>query len=421
MLRNEGAMALPAIRLPDFEAPAPPLADELLHDGAIERILASVRGHLGVEIAFVSRYVEGAQRELTHVSTDLDLPMGPGFREDRDASYCWHILNGRLPELIRDPADHPFAAGLAITDFLPVGCHLNTPLRLSDGTVWGSFCALSRQPDHSMTERDLAILKSFASLAGERIESALEHSIRHEQAHERVSAMLDGQAISVFQQPIHDLASGLPLGVECLARFPNTNRRGPEAWFEDAALVGLSTALEMTAVRCALDTLSQLPQGFYAAINASPRTILTGELLRALEGHGPADLVIEVTETEQVDDYPALFAALDALRAHARIAIDDVGTGYAGLRHVIDLKPDILKLDMAITRDIHADPARRAITAAMVQFAREIGCKLVAEGIESQAELDVLRELGVDCGQGYLFARPLPVVAAQQHLLGMAG
>jgi EAL domain-containing protein (putative c-di-GMP-specific phosphodiesterase class I) len=414
-------MGATALILPDFAGPSQPLADELVNDPAIDKILATVRGHLGLEIAFVSRYVEGGQRELTHVSTDLELPMGPGFREPRENSYCWHILQGRLPELICDPADFPFTKTLGITDFLPVGCHVNTPLRLADGTVWGSFCALGRQPDRTMNLRDVAILKSFAGLVGERIESSLENSIVNEQARERVLAMLDGHAVTMFQQPIHSLADGRPVGVECLARFPDFNKRGPSAWFEDAELTGLGQELELTAVRCALETLGSVPEGIYAAINASPRTIKSGALLAAICDCGAQNLVIEVTEHEQVKDYAKLGRALDELRPYAKIAIDDVGAGYAGLRHIVDLRPDIMKMDMVLTRNVEADPARRAITSAMVHFARDIGCKLVAEGIETEAERDTLANLGVDNGQGYYFARPLPVVAAQQHLLGMRG
>jgi EAL domain-containing protein (putative c-di-GMP-specific phosphodiesterase class I) len=414
-------MGATALILPDFAGPSQPLADELVNDPAIDKILATVRGHLGLEIAFVSRYVEGGQRELTHVSTDLELPMGPGFREPRENSYCWHILQGRLPELICDPADFPFTKTLGITDFLPVGCHVNTPLRLADGTVWGSFCALGRQPDRTMNLRDVAILKSFAGLVGERIESSLENSIVNEQARERVLAMLDGHAVTMFQQPIHSLADGRPVGVECLARFPDFNKRGPSAWFEDAELTGLGQELELTAVRCALETLGSVPEGIYAAINASPRTIKSGALLAAIRDCGAQNLVIEVTEHEQVKDYAKLGRALDELRPYAKIAIDDVGAGYAGLRHIVDLRPDIMKMDMVLTRNVEADPARRAITSAMVHFARDIGCKLVAEGIETEAERDTLANLGVDNGQGYYFARPLPVVAAQQHLLGMRG
>ena len=144
------------------------------------------------------------------------------------------------------------------------------------------------------------------------------------------------------------------------------------------------------------------------------------DLRRAIEQSGAKNLVVEVTEHEQVCDFGALAAELAEIRKFARIAIDDVGAGYAGLRHVVDLQPDILKMDMILTRNVQDDPARRAITSAMVHFARDIGCKLVAEGIETEAERDTMAQLGVDYGQGYLFARPLPVVAAQQHLLGFA-
>lgn len=409
-----------ALQLPAFdEAPARPLADELVNDPGIERILKSVRGHLGVEIAFVARYVENDQRELTHVSTDLDLPMGPGYRNPREEGYCWHILNGRLPELIQDPSDYPLTATMDITSFLPVGCHINTPLRLSDGTVWGSFCALGRQPDRSMNQRDLDILKSFAGLVGERIESSLEEDVLLRQARIRVEAMLDGHAVTMFQQPIHALGSGKPVGVECLARFPDLTKRGPQAWFDDAEKVGLGNRLEMTAVRCALETVGTVPDGIYAAINASPTTILSGELRHVLEESGARDLVIEITEHQEVEDFEALAREIAAIKPFARIAIDDVGTGYAGLRHLIELQPDILKMDMVLTRECDKDPARRAIAAAMVQFARDIGAKLVAEGIETEEERAVMQDLGVDYGQGYLFARPLPVVAAQQHLLGV--
>lgn len=413
-------MAIAEYQLPAPGVPTGPLADELLHDAAIERVLAAVRGHLGLEIAFVSRYVDGGERELTHVSTDLPLPMGAGFREPVEQSYCWHILEGRLPELIQDPADHPFTKGLAITDFLPVGCHLNVPLRLSDGRVWGSFCALGRVPDRTLGERDLNVVRAFASLAAERIEASMAAEMALAEVRAQIEDMLDGHAITIFHQPIHDLSTGEPVGVECLARFPNTTRRGPDVWFEDAERVGLGVELEMAAVRAALETLGHLPPGKYAAINVSPATILSGALDQALVGVDTGRLIIEVTEHQQVADFAVLARKLVALKDKVRIAIDDVGTGYSGLRHIVDLKPDILKMDMSLTRDIHRDPARRALTGALVQLARDIGCKLVAEGIETAEERDTMAQLGVDLGQGYLFARPLPVIAAQQHLLGLA-
>ena len=121
-----------------------------------------------------------------------------------------------------------------------------------------------------------------------------------------------------------------------------------------------------------------------------------------------------------VTDFDALKERLAEIKPFARIAIDDVGAGYAGLRHLVDLEPDILKLDMSLTRDIHEDVARQALTTAMVRYAKDIGAKLVAGGIECEEERDVLAELGVDYGQGYLFARPMPVIASAQYMLGAA-
>lgn len=393
-------------------------ASQELHTAPIDRILKAVRDHLGAEIAFVSRYVEGGQKELTHVNSDLDLPMGPGYRDSREDSYCWHIAQGRLPELIQDPADHPFAQTLAITDFLPVGCHLNTPLRLSDGTLYGSFCCLSRAPDRSMTERDMGVLRAFAALAVEQIESTIEGDGRRSSLETTIGRVLEGGELRIALQPIVALGDGAPVGAECLARFADSGLRGPDKWFAEASEIGRGVELEMLAVRRALETLRQVPPHCYVSLNASPETILSGALERAIDGQDRRRLVVEITEHQQVDDFAGLKTALARIKRHARIAIDDVGAGYAGLRFIVDLEPDLLKLDMSLTRDIDQDPARRALTTAMVRLAREIGCKLVAEGVESAGEHRVLAEIGVDYGQGYLFAEPMPLVAAQQFLLG---
>lgn len=379
-----------------------------VHNQSIDRILAAVREHLGAEIAFVSRYMDGGMKQLTHVNSDLSLPMGPGFVDPRENSYCWHIAEGRLPELIRDPADFPFTKTLAITDFLPVGCHLNTPLRLSDGTLYGSFCCLSRTPDRSLTERDVGVLKAFAALAVEQIEKSLETDNRRDALESAIEGVLADQGIAIFHQPIVELATGTILGMECLARFADAHLRGPDKWFSEAAEIGRGSELELLAIRSALQTRAALPADTYLSVNASPATILSGEIEPLFAGADRSELVLEVTEHQQVEDFAGLRAALQRLSAYARIAIDDVGAGYAGLRHLVDLRPDLLKLDMSLTRDIHEDAARRALVGAMVRFAGEIGCKLIAEGVECSQEQAVLADLGVDYGQGYFFAKPRP-------------
>ena len=389
---------------------------EPVQSASIDRILHAVRVHLGTEIAFVSRYVDNGEKELTHVDSELDLPMGPGFRDPRENSYCWHIAEGRLPELIQDPADHPFTATMAITEFLPVGCHLNTPLRLSDGTLYGSFCCLSRVSDRTMNERDLGVLRAFAALAVEQIESSLDHDNRFQRIDKRITKLIGERAMQIHQQPIHAIASGKPVGVECLARFPDALMRGPDKWFDEAAEVGRGLELELLAVESALDSLKHVPEGIYASVNVSPDTIISGALHQVLQRAGKTNLVVEVTEHQKVDDFAALKKALKPISRYARIAIDDVGSGYAGLRHLVDLAPDMLKLDMTLTRDIHKDLARCALVGAMVRFAEAIGSKLIAEGIEHAEEAEVLKKLGVEFGQGYYFAKPMPVEDAAKYL-----
>jgi len=119
--------------------------------------------------------------------------------------------------------------------------------------------------------------------------------------------------------------------------------------------------------------------------------------------------VLELTEHHRIDSYDSVLGAIEGLRRHGvRLAVDDAGAGYAGLHHILRLRPEILKLDMALTRGIDADPARRALATALVHFAAEIDSMIVAEGVETTEELDTLTSLGVQWAQGYLLGRPTP-------------
>jgi EAL domain-containing protein (putative c-di-GMP-specific phosphodiesterase class I) len=119
--------------------------------------------------------------------------------------------------------------------------------------------------------------------------------------------------------------------------------------------------------------------------------------------------VIEVTEHVPVEDYDALNAHLEGLRARGtRLAIDDAGAGFASLRHILLLHPDVIKLDVSLTRGVEDDIARRALASAFISFAAEIGATIVAEGIETRTQFETLRRLGVRYGQGWYLARPAP-------------
>jgi len=162
-------------------------------------------------------------------------------------------------------------------------------------------------------------------------------------------------------------------------------------------------------MRFALQGLQSLPDDSYLTMNCSPQTILGGRLPALLAGNPPGRLVLEITEHAEVEDYDALHAQLQPLRAQGvRLAIDDAGAGYSSLRHILRLRPDMIKLDMSLVRDIDRDAERRALASAIIAFARETHKEVIAEGVETLAELEALKALQVDKVQGNLLSRPLP-------------
>jgi EAL domain-containing protein (putative c-di-GMP-specific phosphodiesterase class I) len=182
--------------------------------------------------------------------------------------------------------------------------------------------------------------------------------------------------------------------------------RPPSAWFAEATEVGLGVELELAAIRAALLRLDDFPADVAIALNVSPATALDPRFCELLLDVAER-VVIEITEHAQVDDYDALRTALAPLRERgAQLAIDDVGAGFANLRHILRLAPDIVKLDLSLTQEIARDPAREALASSLVGFAGGVGASIVAEGISSDEDLALLRTLGVDYGQGFHLARP---------------
>jgi EAL domain-containing protein (putative c-di-GMP-specific phosphodiesterase class I) len=161
-------------------------------------------------------------------------------------------------------------------------------------------------------------------------------------------------------------------------------------------------------VRAALALVPGLPPHAVLSVNVSARALLEApEIATMFTGEHAPRLVLELTEHARIHDYGRLDAELDPLRrAGALLAVDDAGSGYAGLEHILRLRPDVLKLDRALVEGIADHPGRRALCLAMVGFTRETGCSLVAEGVETERDLQALRELGVVHAQGYLLGRP---------------
>ena len=227
---------------------------------------------------------------------------------------------------------------------------------------------------------------------------------------ERVRTALAPGSLHMEFQPIVDLNSGDIVGAEALARFTCEPRQRPDEWFAEAAAAGLGVELEIAAISLALARLDDLAPDVTLSVNASPSTVLSDRLRDVLATPAASRVVVELTEHARVDDYDAVRTATEALRASGvRLAVDDAGAGYAGLQQILQLCPDIIKLDLAITRGIDDDPVRRALAASLHSFADETGAQIVAEGIETAGELEQLRRLGMRWGQGFLLARPGPL------------
>ncbi len=256
-------------------------------------------------------------------------------------------------------------------------------------------------------QRENRVLRS--EIDREEFETPMDRAER-KRLTDQIEAVIGGEHLTVVFQPIFDLVSGRSIGAEALARFSCTPIQSPAAWFSQAGRLGLALQLELAAIRAALAQLASLPADVHLSMNVSPDVARSPAFVTALEGTPLERIVLELTEHHHVTDYRPLVEALAPLRAQGvRLAIDDPGSGVAGLQRILDLRPDIVKLDRTLIDGIHTDPARRALISALVMFTTEIDAILVAEGIETQDELDQLRELGVEVGQGYYLSRPGPL------------
>jgi EAL domain-containing protein (putative c-di-GMP-specific phosphodiesterase class I) len=387
----------------------PPAA---LGSGNVDKVLHAVRTHLGMDVAFVSEF-RSQDRVFRHVDAKDRTPIQVGDTALLENGYCQRVIDGRLPELMSDTAEVPGALALPDTRAIPIGAHLSVPIRLGDGRLYGTFCCFSFARDATLSQRDLQMMKAFAELLALQIDQDLDLTRTHDEKVLRITGAIADQQPSIVYQPIHNLETDRVAGLECLSRFQHVLARTPDVWFSEAKEVGLGIELELHAIRLALMGLSALPNDVYLAINSSPETISSGALRDALHDIDFDRVVIEITEHDQIADYTSLLSQLKLLRAQgARVAIDDAGAGYSSMKHILNIEPDLIKLDISLTRDIDRDPKRRALASALIAFAHETGSVIVAEGVETEAELKALQALGVHRAQGYFLARPLPLTAA---------
>lgn len=264
--------------------------------------------------------------------------------------------------------------------------------------------AVRRRADEHQLSSDVQEAITLSSAPGAEVDESLVPLI---------DVVLAERRFHPVYQPVYSLADARLLAVEALTRFDVEPYRTPDLWFAAAWRAGRGTDLEIAAIEEAILASVTLPAGVALSVNASPATL--GEprfldLVRATE----RQLVVEITEHAVVGDYHLLQDTVLVLRAlGVRIAVDDAGAGISSLRHIVQLAPETIKLDISLTQGVGTGPLRRALAGALIDFAQRIGAELIVEGIEEEGDLSTWTALGADAVQGFLVGRPGDLPFAQ--------
>ena len=236
--------------------------------------------------------------------------------------------------------------------------------------------------------------------------------------------VLDQRTFHPVFQPIYSLSDGHLIAVEALTRFDAEPVLTPDVWFLAAHHAGRGADLELAAIEAAIEGAADLPEDVELWLNLSPMTVAHPRLRSLIDMCGNRRIALELSEHAVVADYDILEERLASLRQPGvQIAVDDAGAGFASLRHIVRLAPDITKLDISLTQNLASSPVRRALGEAMIAFVHRMDGLLVVEGIEKPADLTAWAALGADAVQGYLtgYPRPLPAERRSPIVLSLLG
>ena len=372
----------------------------------IADLLHTARKSLRLSVAFLSR-LDGTAQHLEVVDTSMPMIFREGYQQKQEVTLCQAVLDRRLPQVIPNLKDFPEAMKLPAARIPRLRSYVSVPVTLSDGSLYGTFCAAGLTSDKDLTKRDKALMDVLASAAAVIIEPEVRSQERRSEIEDRLTPLMAEGGPVVVLQPIVDLATGARVGAEALSRFPADWGVAPDVVFAEAHSVGLGHRLELLALERAADHLARV-EG-YVAMNVSPATLLTPECGELLSRLPLSRVLLELSEHDQVEDYDLLHAALAPFRAAGlRLAIDDVGAGFSSLRHIVVTSPEVIKLDRSLVTGLDSDPVRTKLVQSLVEFGHGCRVRVVAEGVETAGEATALRTLGVDFGQGWHYGRPGP-------------
>lgn len=372
----------------------------------IDRLLTTVSSHLAVDLVYLSRVTDRHQIvEATHgdpepfgLATDTVIPL--------ESSYCARVLAGELAHLVPDVTAHPVTRALPITSEAGIGTYVGIPVRHRDGRLHGTLCCVTRRPRADLTWREVRFMRAVAGLIADEIagdDAATARDLPD------LRALAARGELTVHHQPIVRLADDQVIGVEALLRFRDgtaplpAHRRGAS----DQA-----RAAERLRLRGALDALDTLPEALFVAVGLSPTTLLETSVEDLLGTAASRRVVIEISQHDPIADHGDVQAALvPAFDRGVRLAVSDVGSRLTGLDHVLELVPDIVKLDAELVRGLLEDDDRRTATEGIVGLASRMRADVVAAGIETEEQRRCVAGLAIPLGQGNHVGRPAPPLA----------
>jgi EAL domain-containing protein (putative c-di-GMP-specific phosphodiesterase class I) len=344
---------------------------------------------------------DGSFRVLAERGPLRPLPVGHRRPAERSAYLAEHAARGPWLEDVSEARDEHLVAMREAGVTHVASAPLVSGKRLIGVIRLGGSGETSQD---ALAERLIAA-REFGTVVGALLAPGLDRQVAIDAARSAITKVITERAFVPVFQPIVRLDDRSIVGYEALTRFADGTR--PDLRFEQAALAGMGVDLEIATLAEAMKVASGLPEGAYLSLNVSAELAChPSGIVAALASVGRST-VIEVTEHTAVESYAALRDVLAAFGDRMRIAVDDAGAGYAGLQHILEIRPDIVKLDVSLVRGVGSDPARRALVGAMASFTHDTGAALLAEGIEDEDEALALARLGVTLGQGYLFGRPV--------------
>ncbi len=367
-------------------------------------ICTELLGLPGVSVAVIFDLLSPGRATVLAAAGADDLPLAPG-REVPSARAAYlheRAEKGPWAEAWRArPEDGEYGHQVETAGVKAVAY---APIRNGDGLL-GVLAAGTDDDDFARhLIEHLPAVGEFAATASALLSGQLEHGHRATATADRIRRVIADGAFEPVFQPIVTLDWKVRVGREALTRFDDGTP--PDRMIADAHGAGVGVELELALVAAAIERAIDLPIGQWLSVNVSPVVLLDIDGLAAALVRRTRPVVLEVTEHVAIEDYPAVRAALAALGPDVTLAIDDAGAGFASLRHVVELRPQYLKLDRSLVADVDRDLTRQAMVAGLLKFAERTGCQVIAEGIETGGELVMLRGLGITLGQGYLLGRP---------------